>query len=116
MPGAVTLVMGFKNSPLVKWLEGREECGIRIPNDERLLKILDNTGPLLVTSANKHGMPTIPQSPTEILEQLAGTPDLVITGGRPKSVPSTIVNCRCSPPIIERSGNISLEELEQCFS
>jgi len=115
MPGAVTLVMGFNPLPIVKWLKGREECGIRIPNDERLLKILDKTGPLLVTSANKHGIPAIPQSPEEILAQLDGTPDLVIKGGQPKSIPSTIVNCRFSPPVIERSGNVSLEELEQCF-
>lgn len=115
MPGAVTLVMGFQTKPLVNWLEGREECGIRLPNDERLLQILTLTGPLLVTSANIHGAPAIPQSPSEILSQLNGKPDLVIEGGKPKSIPSTIVNCRIAPPIIERQGFVSAEQINECL-
>lgn len=115
VPGAVTLILGFKEKPLVDWLEGRDEVAIRIPDDERLLKVLEITGPLLVTSANRHGEPAIPQGVAEILPQLNGTPDLVIHGGTPKTAPSTIINCRIAPPKIERAGVIPVEILQQYF-
>ena len=115
VPGGVTLILGFKDKPLVDWLEGREEVGIRIPDDERLLKVLAEVGPLLVTSANRHGEPAIPQGVEEILPQLDGEPDLVIHGGTPKTAPSTIINCRTTPPSILRAGAIPEEVLQQYF-
>lgn len=111
VPGALTVAIGFKNSPLVPWLEGREEVAIRIPNDERLLAVLRATGPLLVTSANASGQDT-PKNVGEILEQLNGQPDLAIDGGEIKTIPSTIVNCRLNPPKVEREGVIPTTEIE----
>lgn len=110
MPGPLTLAVGFKDKPLVPWLVGREEVAIRIPNDERLLSILEKTGPLFVTSANIHGTPTPADVPC-ILAQLNGKPDKIIDGGLLKGVPSTLVNCRLNPPVIERHGNIPKAEL-----
>lgn len=103
VPGAVTIVLGFVDKPLVDWLEGREEIAVRIPDDERILNIIKQTGPLLVTSANKHGNST-PDNVEDILKDLSSAPDLVIDGGITKEVPSTIVNCRVTPPKIERQG------------
>jgi len=111
VPGDLTIVLGFKPEPLLPWLKGREECAIRIPNDERLLEVLRITGPLLVTSANKHGTPTTPINIKDILSELNGTPDLVIEGGIVENIPSTIVNCRLNPPVIERTGRIQYDEL-----
>ncbi len=111
VPGALTVAIGFKNGPLVPWLEGREEVAIRIPNDERLLAVLRATGPLLVTSANASGQDT-PKNVGEILEQLNGQPDLAIDGGEIKTIPSTIVNCRLNPPKVEREGVIPTAEIE----
>jgi L-threonylcarbamoyladenylate synthase len=105
VPGALTLVFGFRDQPTVPWLEGRVEVGVRIPDDERMLQILRGTGPLLVTSANKHGHPP-GETVAEILAQLDVQPDLVIDGGTLHTVPSTLVNCRAQPPAIERVGCI----------
>ena len=110
VPGPLTIAMGFRSYPLVPWLEGREEIAVRIPNDARLLSILRETGPLLVTSANRHGMPT-PENLFSILAQLNGKPDKIIDGGYLKTIPSTLVNCRCNPPAVERYGVIKMEEL-----
>ena len=106
MPGALSLILGFKDQPLVPWLKGREEIAIRIPDDERLLAVLKKTGPLLVTSANKHGLPS-PSTIEKILEQLDGEPDIAIEGKNIEGIASTIINCRMTPPMIERSGIIS---------
>ncbi|MEI6139478.1 MAG: L-threonylcarbamoyladenylate synthase [Mariniphaga sp.] len=108
VPGAITIALGFnptKQRP--SWLDGRDEVAIRIPNDERLLSVLRMIGPLLVTSANKHGSNSTPNNLIEILDELNGRPDLIIDGGIKQEIPSTIINCRLNPPVIEREGYIS---------
>jgi L-threonylcarbamoyladenylate synthase len=111
VPGDLTIVLGFKPEPLLPWLKGRSECAIRIPDDEPLLEILRKTGPLLVTSANRHGTPVTPNNVADILAELNGTPDMVVDGGIVENIPSTIVNCHADPPVIERTGRISYETL-----
>ena len=111
MPGALTIVLGFKDDNRLPWLKGRDEIAIRIPDDARLLAVLEKTGPLLVTSANRHGWGDIPTKVPEILEELDGEPDLVLDEGDVKVVPSTIINCRITPPVIERVGRIAEQEL-----
>lgn len=108
-PGAVTVAMGVQ-ADKVDWLEGREEVAIRIPNDERLLAVLRATGPLFVTSANRHGQPT-PDTVVGILEQLANQPDLAIDGGHLKQIPSTLINCNLETPRVEREGVIAAQDL-----
>ena len=114
IPGALTLAMGFARGPRVAWLAGREEVAVRIPDDARMLAVLEKTGPLLVTSANRHGRPT-PESCPEILRQLEGRPDMAIDIGNLRTVPSTLVNCRYDPPVVEREGVISRLALEAVF-
>jgi L-threonylcarbamoyladenylate synthase len=88
------------------WLAGRDEVAFRIPDDVRLLAVLRRTGPLFVTSANTHGAAT-PESLGDALAQLDGAPDLAIDGGTLDTVPSTLLNCRLHPPLVEREGAIS---------
>jgi L-threonylcarbamoyladenylate synthase len=111
VPGDITIVAGFKKKPLLNWLDGREEVAVRIPNHADLLKILEKTGPLMVTSANRHGNPTTPLTIDEVLADLNGAPDIAIDGGIVENVPSTIINCRENPPKIERNGRIKYDDL-----
>ena len=110
VPGSLTLAMGFRPGPRPGWLEGREEAAIRIPDDEWLLSVLRRTGPLLVTSANSHGTET-PENLVDVLAQLHGVPDLAIDGGVLHTIPSTLVNCRLNPPVVERIGAIPEAEV-----
>lgn len=112
VPGAITFIIGLKNEeekPL--WLKNRKELAFRIPNNAFLLSLLKKFGALLVTSANLHGQTTIPNNIKDILAQLNGKPDLIIDGKKGKEIPSTIINCRTEPPIIERLGLISKETI-----
>lgn len=113
IPGDMTLVLGFKDKPLVPWLEGRDEIAFRVPKHKWLLKVLAAAGPLLVTSANRHGGGITPNNVSEILTDLHGEPDMVVDGGLVENVPSTILNCRVSPLKIERPGGITMEEIEK---
>jgi L-threonylcarbamoyladenylate synthase len=110
IPGSLTLAMGFRSGTRMQWLEGREEAAIRIPKDEWLLSLLRRTGPLLVTSANSHGSET-PENLVDVLAQLHGMPDLAIEGGILHTIPSTLVNCRLNPPVVERIGAIPEAEV-----
>jgi len=110
IPGSLTLAMGFRSDYRPPWLEGRDEAAVRIPNDDRLLAVLRQTGPLLVTSANAHSAET-PDNVEEILAQLDGAPDLWVDGGTLRTTASTLVNCRVDPPVIERLGVVPEAEV-----
>ena len=117
VPGAITFVLGFKDESLKPyWLKTREEIATRIPDNELLLSVLKETGPLLVTSANKHGLSSTQPKVKDILAELNGVPDLVIEDGEGKEVPSTIINCRYNPPVIERYGIIPEHVIHQMLS
>lgn len=107
VPGALSIVLGFESLPKVYWLSGREEVAIRIPDNKRLLTVLEKTGPLLVTSANKTGTSKTSNNIKDILDELNGVPNLVIDNGIINETPSTIVNCRLNPPVIERISRVA---------
>ena len=105
------LAVGVSPDELAPWLRGRDEFAVRMPDDERLLAIIDMTGPLLVTSANLHAE-QVRESVPDILRSLVSEPDLVIDDGNRDTVPSTLVNCRLVPPVVERVGAVPEEEIE----
>jgi L-threonylcarbamoyladenylate synthase len=111
VPGPLTLAVGVSPPDLAPWLRGRVEFAVRMPDDDRLLAIIKQTGPLLVTSANFH-TEQVRESVPAILATLVSEPDLVIDDGNRDTVPSTLVNCRLVPPVVERTGAVPAEEIE----
>ncbi|MFT6397919.1 MAG: L-threonylcarbamoyladenylate synthase [Bradymonadia bacterium] len=109
--GTVTVVLGFQGGEREDWLSGRDEAAMRVPNDEWLLALLNAAGPLLATSANRHGEQT-PATTQEAAASLQGVPDCIVPGLEGSTAPSTIVNCRTSPATIERSGAFA-EEIQR---
>lgn len=112
IPGDLTMILGFRSEKREPWLEGREEVAVRIPNDENLLGLLEESGPVLMTSANRHGEETA-ENVRDVLRQLKGIPDVFVDGGLRTKSASTIVNCRENPPVIIRAGRIGEEELDK---
>ncbi len=109
-PGPLSMAVEVLPDSAPNWLKGRDELAFRMPDDPFLLALLAMVGPMLVTSANQHGADT-PSTVGSALKSLSGTPDLVINGQACGAVPSTLVNCRFSPPKIERLGGVTLAEL-----
>jgi L-threonylcarbamoyladenylate synthase len=110
-PGPLTLAFAFGDgSARPAWLDGREEVAVRIPDHGFLLRLLAETGALVVTSANPHGAPT-PRTAAEVAASLGGTIGLIVDGGPLAEVPSTLVNVRAAEPVVEREGAISREEV-----
>jgi L-threonylcarbamoyladenylate synthase len=79
-PGPLTLVLAA----------GQETLGVRVPDHPLALELLRAAGPLLTTSANRHGEP-----PAKTAEEAARLPGLagVLDGGRaPGGEPSTVIS------------------------
>lgn len=112
MPGPLTVVLGFGHEGPCSWLEGRREVAVRIPSEPFMLDLLRAVGPLLVTSANLHGLPTM-QTVADILLQLAQEPELAVDGGQRENVPSSLVNCAVDPPVVEREGIVSRSRIRE---
>jgi L-threonylcarbamoyladenylate synthase len=111
-PGPLTIIVP-KHPSLPKALSPFPTIGVRIPDHEFALKLLELTGPLGVTSANISGQENTVTA-QEVLEQLDGRFHLLIDGGRtPGSIPSTVVDCTGMEPKILRPGPISLANIQE---
>ena len=110
-PGALTLACGITENN-VKWLEGRKEAGIRVPDHIYIQKLAGKMGPLLMTSANRHGEDT-PHTMEGACGSLLTPPSLAIDGGVLSGAPSTLVNVNGPKPKIERAGSIPASEIER---
>lgn len=104
-PGPLTLAFGFDTElQRPAWLDGRNEVAVRVPDHDFLRTLLERTGPLLVTSANPHGAPTL-RTAQDVTDGLGPSVDLVVDGGLLEDVPSTLVNVRGPLPAVERGGH-----------
>jgi len=111
-PGPLTVVL--KESPGLGWDLGasRGTVALRMPKQEFLLKVIERTGPLGVTSANRSGQPT-PAKVPEVVEQLGDSVDAYFDDGwRMGRSPSTIVDLTGPKPVVLREGAIATVELE----
>jgi len=106
MPGALTLILAVDSAAAAPWLQGRKEAAIRVPDDPRLLAILQETGPLLATSANEHGSKVDVRDFKAAYADLLEKPDFFLDAGRLSKVNSTIVNCTEAVPSVQREGAI----------
>lgn len=104
-PGALTLVMP-KNKELPPDLTPYPGLAVRMPDHPVALALLDQTGPLAVTSANLSDREN-PRDAQGVLDQLDGLVDLVLDGGTLLGgQASTIVDCLGSEPKLLREGPI----------
>lgn len=106
-PGELTLIFKMKKNPYIV-LE-YETLGIRIPNHEQALAVLEACGePLFVTSANRSGEPSA-TCVEEVYEQLGSDISVVISGNCGSGVASTIVSYVHGEKEVLRQGNINIE-------
>jgi L-threonylcarbamoyladenylate synthase len=101
-PAPLTAVLPLREP--IAASRGRRSLAVRIPADERLRRLLSETGPLTATSANRSGEAPA-QDPDAVAAALAEHIDVLIDGGRcPGGLPSTIVDFTVEPPRMLRAG------------
>ena len=84
---------------------------VRVPDHALLRELLRRTGPLAVTSANRHGEPAC-ASAVEVAARLDGELDALLDGGHGDGRGSTIIDCTEDPPRVLRTGPLTLQQLE----
>jgi tRNA threonylcarbamoyl adenosine modification protein (Sua5/YciO/YrdC/YwlC family) len=115
-PGALTLV--FRASPTLLWDLGdtKGTVALRMPLHPVALDVLKQTGPLAVSSANRHGQPAA-TSVGEAEQQLGEAVSVYLDGGPcPDNVPSTILDLTSPIPKVLRAGAISVDRLRTVSS
>ena len=112
-PGPLTLVCHQQQS--LQWDLGdtRGTVAIRMPDHPITLEILERTGPLAVSSANRTGMPAATDA-DQAADMLGDQVAVIVDAGEsPGGQASTIVDVTGSQGRILRRGALSLEELNE---
>ncbi|GEP37923.1 threonylcarbamoyl-AMP synthase [Nocardioides psychrotolerans] len=112
-PGPLTLVCHQQQS--LQWDLGdtRGTVAIRMPDHPITLEILERTGPLAVSSANRTGMPAATDA-DQAADMLGDSVAVIVDAGEsPGGQASTIVDVTGSQGRILRRGALSLEELNE---
>ena len=93
-----------------------DAVGFRIPRDALLGRLLERSGPLAVTSANRHGEPPCTKA-SEVLSQFDGHAGFggVLDDGDRQGVVSTVIDVSTSDWRVLREGAIPIEAIQACL-
>ncbi len=114
-PGAMTLIVNRQPAFVHHLGGGRATIGIRCPNHQDMLDLLERTGPLAVTSANISGEST-PHTAAGVRAALGDRVAVVVDGGTLGGAPSTVVDCTTGFPDVLREGPISRADLRAALA
>lgn len=110
-PGALTLILNAQPSLTWDLGETRGTVALRMPDDEIALDLLRRTGPLAVSSANRHGKAAA-LTVLDAATQLGDSVEEYLDGGTARiGTSSTIIDTTVEPPEIVREGAISKDEI-----
>src|SRR6266576_1403777 len=115
-PGALTLV--FRASPTLLWDLGdtKGTVALRMPLHSVALDVLKQTGPLAVSSANRHGQPSAINA-DEAEQQLGEAVSVYLDGGPcTENIPSTILDLTGTIPKVLRAGAVAVDRLRTVAS
>jgi L-threonylcarbamoyladenylate synthase len=112
-PGGLTLVCRAARSLTWDLGDTKGTVAIRMPQDQVALELLQETGPMAVTSANRTGEPS-PSTAAEARDQLGDSVSVYLDDGpRIGGAASTIVDLTGDQPRLLRRGAISVGRLRE---
>ena len=112
-PGPLTLV--FRASPTLMWDLGDTlgTVAVRMPLHPIALDLLRRSGPMAVSSANRHSLPAATTA-DEAQTQLGDAISVYLDGGPcADNVPSTILDLTGTVPKMLRAGALSVDDLRK---
>ena len=110
-PGALTLVL--RETPHLAWDlgEARGTVAVRMPDHALVTSLIEQTGPLAVSSANRSGKPPA-STMLDARLQLGASVAVYLDGGPSgPQVPSSIVDLTGSAPRLLRAGALDADAL-----
>lgn len=112
-PGGLTLVV--EHAPSLSWDLGdaRGTVAVRMPLHPVAIELLERTGPMAVSSANRTGQAPA-MTAADARAQLGDSVSIYLDGG-PASIgiPSSIVDVTGPVPVLLRAGAVSLDALRE---
>ena len=112
-PGPLTLVCHQQTSLQWDLGETRGTVAVRMPDHALALEVLERTGPLAVSSANRTGMPAATDA-DQAEDMLGEVVDVIVDDGEsPGGEASTIVDVTGGQGRVLRLGALSLEQLNE---
>ena len=112
-PGPLTVVVPY--TPSLTWDLGDTDgtVAVRMPLHPLALELLKETGPMAVSSANKHGRPPA-ETASDAKAQLGSEVTVYLEAGASEdNLPSTIVDCVAEPPQVLREGALTVEQIRK---
>jgi L-threonylcarbamoyladenylate synthase len=91
LPGPVTVVVERRSTLPDALTAGRDRVGVRVPDHETALELLDRTPPLTATSANRSGSPSITRV-ADLDDRIRDGIAAVVDGGETPGTESTVVD------------------------
>jgi L-threonylcarbamoyladenylate synthase len=114
-PGPVTLVLRRRRELRSLELGGDgSTIGLRWPRHALVCELASRLGPLVTTSANRHGQAT-PVTASEAAEALAGPVAAVIAGGVLAGLASTVIDCAADVPRVLREGTVTRAQISSAL-
>jgi L-threonylcarbamoyladenylate synthase len=107
-PGGLTIVVGRRPGVELDLGGGNATIGLRCPAHPVPLELCRLSGPLVATSANRHGEPDLAGA-EEVAEAFPGL--LVLDGGECRGVSSTVVDATGEEPRLLRPGALPWDEV-----
>lgn len=105
LPGELTIVLPKKNDFGHKYFDYFSTIGVRVPDHEYMLALLNKVGALLVTSANPKG--EAPCLTSDELRERMPEVDGVVTGKSGGNLPSTVIDfSNTGEPAVLRQGGL----------
>ena len=91
LPGPVTVLLGKRSAVPDRLTAGRSRVGVRIPDHELALALLERVAPITATSANVSGRPAVTR-PAALDPAIEEAVSVVLDGGETPGGPSTVVD------------------------
>ncbi len=92
LPGPVSVLVKKRSIVPDLLTAGLPVVGIRYPDHETALRIIDQAGPITSTSANRTGSPP-PSNASEVTPEIGERVDMVVDGGKSRyAEPSTLLD------------------------
>ncbi|WP_122089861.1 L-threonylcarbamoyladenylate synthase [Halalkalicoccus subterraneus] len=108
LPGPVTAIVAAGPDVPEELTAGRDRVGIRIPDHELALALLDEAAPITATSANVSGRPSVRRADA-LDPEIREAATQVLDGGETGGTESTVVDVERG--VIHRRGTLA-EEIE----
>ena len=109
-PGALTLVLN--STEFAKSFLPSQTIGLRVPNNDLLLKIMQELGAgLFASSANRHGQGYTPD--LNLITQVFASQNIAVIEGLSKGQSSSVVDMTKEEPVFLREGQITEERFKK---